>query len=65
VRVAVETVDVSGLFDFGFEAVESEVQATEAAGFGGFLDAVNVRGFRKSQQEIEPGIPREIKIPSA
>ena len=41
VRVVVVAVDVAAVFDFAFEAVDSEVQAAQAAGFVGFLDAVD------------------------
>ena len=41
VRVVVVAVDVAAVFDFAFEAVDGEVQAAEASGFVGFLDAVD------------------------
>ena len=41
VRVVVVAVDVAAVFDFAFEAVDGEIQAAEAAGFIGFLDAVD------------------------
>ena len=41
VRVVVVAVDVAAVFDFAFEAVDGEVQAAEASGFVGLLDAVD------------------------
>ena len=41
VRGVVVAVEVAAVFDFAFEAVDGEVQAAEAAGFVGFLDAVD------------------------
>ena len=41
VRIVVVAVDVAAVFDFAFEAVDGEVQAAEASGFVGFLDAVD------------------------
>ena len=40
-RVVVVAVDVAAVFDFAFEAVDGEVQAAEASGLVGFLDAVD------------------------
>ena len=41
VRVVVVAVDVAAVADVAFEAVDGEVQAAEAAGFVGLLDAVD------------------------
>lgn len=39
--VVVVAVDLAAVFDFGFEAVDGEVQAAEAAPFVGFLQPVD------------------------
>ena len=40
-RVVVIAVDVAAVFDFAFQSVDGKVQAAEASGFVGFLDAVD------------------------
>ena len=40
-RVVVVAVDAAAVFDLAFEAVDGEVQAAEASGFVGVLDAVD------------------------
>ena len=41
----------AAVFDFAFEAVDGEVQAAEAAGFVGFLDAVDGEPVQMSKDE--------------
>ena len=41
IRTSQFAICIAAEFDFAFEAVDGEIQAAEAAGFVGFLDAVD------------------------
>ena len=41
VRIVAAAIEVAAVAGFGSEAVDGEVQAAEAVGFAGFLDAVD------------------------